>query len=188
MMSLPSGVPLCDGAATVQRNRPPHSEKGAHVGQSGATGDFSSTRKTTDVPTRRQLEILRFIAGNLASIGRPPTYREICGRFHLASTNAANDHVRALLRKGLLTKSRMKARGFVLTEAGLTVIGHARHLCQFCGQSLPGRLDAAASTVPPTHPLPATAPGADTAKAGRFAGPGGLNTDLKTGSAEVANG
>lgn len=53
----------------------------------------------------------------------PPTYREICKRFGYRSPKAANDHVRALERKGLLTHQKGRSRSLRLTNqpAGITV-------------------------------------------------------------------
>jgi repressor LexA len=59
--------------------------------------------------TFRQREILDFIQAFTAKEGYPPTVREIAGHFRI-DYRAAIDHLRALERKGSLTRSS-KSRG-----------------------------------------------------------------------------
>jgi repressor LexA len=59
--------------------------------------------------TPRQKEILDFIQSFAAAQGYPPTVREIAGHFRI-DYRAAIDHLRALERKGSLTRSS-KSRG-----------------------------------------------------------------------------
>ncbi len=54
--------------------------------------------------TPRQSEIFNFIQGFTAEQGYPPTVREIAGHFKI-DYRAALDHLRALERKGSLTRS-----------------------------------------------------------------------------------
>ena len=51
--------------------------------------------------TPRQQEILEFIRSSLEVLGAPPTRTEICNAFGFASPNAAEDHLRALAKKGV---------------------------------------------------------------------------------------
>jgi repressor LexA len=60
--------------------------------------------------TERQLEVLRFIARQIDDAGYPPTIREIGEALDIRSTNGVNDHLRALERKGYLTREDMKSR------------------------------------------------------------------------------
>lgn len=64
--------------------------------------------------TRKQLEILNMIAAFDAQFGRPPTRKEIADHFGFASWNAAQCHVKALEKKGVLTRTKRKARGLKL--------------------------------------------------------------------------
>jgi repressor LexA len=59
--------------------------------------------------TPRQREVLDFIQNFTAGQGYPPTVREIAGHFRI-DYRAAIDHLRALERKGSLTRST-KSRG-----------------------------------------------------------------------------
>ena len=59
--------------------------------------------------TPRQRQILNFIQSFTAEQGYPPTVREIAGHFRI-DYRAAIDHLRALERKGSLTRSS-KSRG-----------------------------------------------------------------------------
>jgi repressor LexA len=56
----------------------------------------------TDALTPRQREILAFIERELADRGYPPTRAEIAQAFGFRSPNAAEEHLRALARKGAI--------------------------------------------------------------------------------------
>lgn len=60
--------------------------------------------------TDRQRAVLDFISESIASRGYPPTLREIGNHLGIRSTNGVNDHLRALERKGYLTREDMKSR------------------------------------------------------------------------------
>src|SRR5512136_2637667 len=47
----------------------------------------------------------------------PPTYRELCRQFGWASTGTARDHIRALIRKGVLRSAEGRARGVCLQQS-----------------------------------------------------------------------
>ena len=74
--------------------------------------------------TPRQSEILAFIRNSLEVFSVPPTRAEIASAFGFASANAAEDHLRALARKGAITLESGSARGIRLVEQlGLPLIG-----------------------------------------------------------------
>jgi repressor LexA len=74
--------------------------------------------------TPRQQEILDFIRNTLEVLGAPPTRTEICSAFGFASPNAAEDHLRALAKKGVIVLEPGSARGIRLVEQlGLPLIG-----------------------------------------------------------------
>ena len=60
--------------------------------------------------TQRQQMVLDFIRSSIVDRGYPPTLREIGARMGIRSTNGVNDHLRALERKGYLTREDMKSR------------------------------------------------------------------------------
>ncbi|MGH7284710.1 MAG: transcriptional repressor LexA, partial [Polyangiaceae bacterium] len=60
--------------------------------------------------TDRQQMVLDFIRQSITDRGYPPTLREIGARMGIRSTNGVNDHLRALERKGYLTREDMKSR------------------------------------------------------------------------------
>lgn len=64
--------------------------------------------------TERQREVLDFIKTSTNNAGRPPTLREICIALGFKSTNAANDHLLALERKGYIARDPMVSRGIRL--------------------------------------------------------------------------
>ena len=74
--------------------------------------------------TPRQAEVLQLIRDTVESSGYPPTRAEIAQAFGFRSANAAEDHLRALARKGLIEIEEGRARGIRLREAlGIPLIG-----------------------------------------------------------------
>ena len=74
--------------------------------------------------TKRQQEILSMIREFIADSGFPPTRADICRAMGFNSPNAAEDHLRALARKGAIEMLEGASRGIRLTaEAGLPLIG-----------------------------------------------------------------
>src|SRR5258706_5934460 len=68
--------------------------------------------------TQRQQMVLDFIRQSIHDRGYPPTLREIGARMGIRSTNGVNDHLRALERKGYLTREDMKSRALRPTSFG----------------------------------------------------------------------
>ena len=66
--------------------------------------------------TKRQEQTLDFIRQSIEDRGYPPTLREIGEHMGIRSTNGVNDHLRALERKGYLTREDMKSRALKLVE------------------------------------------------------------------------
>ena len=66
--------------------------------------------------TSRQQEILDFIRNSLEVLGAPPTRAEIAQAFGFASHNAAEEHLKALAKKGLIVLEPGSARGIRLVE------------------------------------------------------------------------
>ncbi|MGD9841585.1 MAG: transcriptional repressor LexA [Steroidobacteraceae bacterium] len=78
--------------------------------------------------TPRQSQILRFIQDSLGESGMPPTRAEIAHAFKFKSANAAEEHLRAMARKGVLELLPGASRGIQLKdelreEVGLPLIG-----------------------------------------------------------------
>lgn len=66
--------------------------------------------------TPRQIEVLEFIEHFIRTNQRPPTRADIANGFGWKSPNAAEDHLRAMQRKGVLFLSPGIARGIELAE------------------------------------------------------------------------
>lgn len=74
--------------------------------------------------TPRQAEILQLIRDSVEASGAPPTRAEIAKFFGFRSPNAAEEHLRALARKGVIALEEGRARGIrLLVDLGLPLIG-----------------------------------------------------------------
>lgn len=60
--------------------------------------------------TDRQQAVFDYIRDSIYDRGYPPTLREIGQHLGIRSTNGVNDHLRALQRKGYVTREDMKSR------------------------------------------------------------------------------
>ncbi|MBW4048713.1 MAG: transcriptional repressor LexA [Proteobacteria bacterium] len=67
--------------------------------------------------TARQSEILTLIAKAIERTGYPPTRAEIAAELGFRSANAAEDHLHALARKGMIELTPGASRGIRLTSA-----------------------------------------------------------------------
>jgi len=78
--------------------------------------------------TPRQKQILEMIQEFIAETGMPPTRAEIAGELGFKSANAAEEHLRALQRKGVLELLPGASRGIQLKDSlrdqmGLPLVG-----------------------------------------------------------------
>lgn len=74
--------------------------------------------------TPRQTEILRLIETHVENSGFPPTRAEICAAMGFSSPNAAETHLRALERKGVIEMTSGASRGIRLRQSSsLPVVG-----------------------------------------------------------------
>lgn len=74
--------------------------------------------------TSRQMEILALIERHIEDMGLPPTRAEIAKSLGFRSANAAEQHLRALERKGVIELMPGASRGIrVLMPTGLPVVG-----------------------------------------------------------------
>lgn len=77
--------------------------------------------------TKRQLEVLELIRSNIEETGYPPTRAEIAQHLGFKSANAAEDHIKALAKKGAIEIVPGASRGIRLPQSdipeGLPIIG-----------------------------------------------------------------
>lgn len=75
--------------------------------------------------TKRQTEVLQLIQQQMTATGSPPTRAEIASRMGFKSPNAAEDHLRALARKGIIELIAGTSRGIrlLVDNSGLPIIG-----------------------------------------------------------------
>ena len=72
------------------------------------------SQDTSDMPTARQMEIYEFIRDKIYSRGFGPTVREIGEAFSIRSPNGVVCHLKALEKKGLITRGRNMSRAIEL--------------------------------------------------------------------------
>jgi repressor LexA len=88
----------------------------------GRTAD-SATVEGDDAPTERQMEIYAFIRDKIHSRGYGPTVREIGAAFKIRSPNGVVCHLKALERKGLITRGKNMSRAIELVAEPAHVRG-----------------------------------------------------------------
>ncbi len=78
--------------------------------------------------TNRQNQILKFISEHIDNIGFPPTRNELSAHFGFRSPNAAQSHLRALEKKGVIRIERRRSRGITLTALSATALPAAHRM------------------------------------------------------------
>lgn len=76
--------------------------------------------------TGRQQQVLDLIQGNIDSTGFPPTRAEIATKLGFRSANAAEEHLKALAKKGAIEMIPGASRGIRIltnTNSGLPIVG-----------------------------------------------------------------
>ena len=74
--------------------------------------------------TKRQSEVLDLIKAHIADTGYPPTRADIAAELGFKSPNAAEEHLKALARKGAIEMIPGTSRGIRLPEdGGLPIVG-----------------------------------------------------------------
>ena len=93
--------------------------------------------------TERQEKILSFIKRSILEQGYPPTIREIGEFFGIRSTNGVNDHLKALERKGYVSRGELKSRALTVLDGGRSATGGTA-----AQRSVPGRAPGRFSASP----------------------------------------
>lgn len=83
--------------------------------------------------TARQAEILDFVRRTLVESGAPPTREEIAGAFGFRSLNAAEQHLQALQKKGLIELVPGTSRGIRLKGAVTETVRALKEAAQELG-------------------------------------------------------
>ena len=68
--------------------------------------------------TKRQTEVLRYIARTQREKGWAPTVKEMCEAFGWGSTHSAFMHLTALAERGAITREARSPRAIRITTAG----------------------------------------------------------------------
>jgi repressor LexA len=77
--------------------------------------------------TARQQQILDLIQSAIARTGAPPTRAEIATELGFKSANAAEEHLQALARKGVIELVSGTSRGIRIKRDALNAINESRH-------------------------------------------------------------
>ena len=106
--------------------------------------------------TARQRQVMDVIKSSIESTGMPPTRADIARELGFKSANAAEEHLKALAKKGVIELVAGASRGIRLTEQlGLPIIGRVaagapllaqEHIDDYCDLS-------ASFFAPPAHYL-----------------------------------
>ena len=87
---------------------------------------MKSTLELTGILTARQAQILELIRQYISDTGSPPTRAEIAKELGFKSANAAEEHLKALARKGAIEMVPGTSRGIRLpdlVDQGLPIVG-----------------------------------------------------------------
>ena len=79
--------------------------------------------------TEKQQDILKFIYKEIKENQLPPSIREIAGHFGFASPRSAQDHLKALIKKGFIKIGQKKSRAIEIIRGSLfsiPVLGHVQ--------------------------------------------------------------
>jgi len=114
--------------------------------------------------TKRQQEIFDFILEQMVANGAPPTRAEIADYFGFRSPNAAEDHLKALDKKGHIELRAGTSRGIFITEparlgsqldtlvmAGQLDSGEMMHSFNVAGLAVIGQVAAGAPILADQH-------------------------------------
>lgn len=74
-----------------------------------------ASRRSTQL-TARQQAVFEFIVDHQTTTGRPPTVREIGGRFKMSSTGSVRTHLHALVRKCYIARQPGISRGIEILK------------------------------------------------------------------------
>src|SRR6266550_1717954 len=113
-----------NGTAYIYGIRMP-SSRSSSLFSRGASADLSEPPRLT----ARQQQILDWIRGHMEATGMPPTRAEIAAGLGFSTASSAEDHLRALARKGVLLLTPGASRGLRLKEmpelpgTGLPLVG-----------------------------------------------------------------
>lgn len=104
----------------------------------------TSSSPQTLTLTRRQSEVLQVIRNHIEKTGAPPTRAEIAKTLGFRSVNAAEDHLKALARKGAIVLAPGTSRGIQLAKEhgiGLPIIkGPGADALVFSEKNFDGRM------------------------------------------------
>ena len=112
----------------------------------------------TDTPklTARQQQILQLVQTAIAQTGAPPTRAEIAAQLGFKSANAAEEHLQALARKGVIELVSGTSRGIRLRGPGRTAVQSDRFSLPLPGMAqlvlpLVGRVAAGSPILAQEH-------------------------------------
>ena len=90
--------------------------------------------------TARQQQVMDVIKGSIDTTGMPPTRADIARTLGFKSANAAEEHLKALAKKGVIELVAGTSRGIRLTEQnGIPIVGRVAE-----GAPLPAQEDSEA--------------------------------------------
>ena len=102
--------------------------------------------------TKRQQEIFDFIVQAMNENGAPPTRVEIANHFGFRSPNAAEDHLKALHKKGHIELRSGTSRGIIICESARSNLGFEQvELGDMTGVAVIGDVAAGAPILATEH-------------------------------------
>lgn len=112
-----------------RRNDPPRFPTGPQTSISHLDCEYRCFMSTPRALTARQRAVYEMIRGLIIDRGYGPTVREIAHHFDIGSPNGVMCHLRALERKGLITREAKRSRAIELVDAA----ARGRYAMQMAG-------------------------------------------------------
>ncbi|MFM7033819.1 MAG: transcriptional repressor LexA [Planctomycetia bacterium] len=113
----PSSTRSATRSARTKTKRTASVARGSLPGRNGLFGTTAIADEDGEgTPTERQMDIYEFIRDKIQSRGYGPTVREIGQAFKIKSPNGVVCHLKALERKGMITRGKNMSRAIELVN------------------------------------------------------------------------
>lgn len=109
----------------------------------------------TDDLSKKQLEVLKYIKGEINKKGYPPSVREICEAVSLKSTSTVHGHLERLEKKGYIRRDPTKPRAIEVIDGSSSIFSRKELIeLPVVGKVTAGQPILAQENIEDTFPVP----------------------------------